>query len=75
LITRINALLGVRVGNFNALLYNKIGPAGVLRDITSGNNDTDGLLNGRFPAGPGWDACTGWGVPDGAKLLNALKSN
>jgi kumamolisin len=75
LITRINALLGARVGNFNALLYNKIGPAGVLRDITSGNNDTDGLLNGKFPAGPGWDACTGWGVPDGAKLLNALKSN
>ena len=74
LITRINALLGARVGNFNALLYNKIGPAGVLRDITSGNNDTDGLLNGKFPAGPGWDACTGWGVPDGAKLLNALKS-
>jgi kumamolisin len=75
LITRINALLGARVGNFNALLYDKIGPAGVLRDITSGNNDTDGLLDGQFPAGRGWDACTGWGTPDGAKLLNALKSN
>lgn len=74
LITRINALLGARVGNFNALLYSKIGPAGVLRDITSGNNDTDGLLDGHFPAGPGWDACTGWGAPDGGKLLNALKS-
>ena len=74
LITRINALLGSRVGNFNALLYQKIGPAKVLRDITSGNNDTDGLLNGQFPAGPGWDACTGWGVPDGANLLYALKS-
>jgi kumamolisin len=73
LITRINALLGKRVGNFNALLYDTIGPAGVLRDITSGNNDTDGLLNGQFPAGAGWDACTGWGAPDGAKLLNALK--
>jgi kumamolisin len=73
LITRINALLGKRVGNFNALLYDTIGPAGVLRDITSGNNDTDGLLNGQFPARAGWDACTGWGVPDGAKLLNALK--
>ena len=68
------ASLGARVGNFNALLYNTIGPAGVLRDITSGNNDTDGLLNGQFAASPGWDACTGWGVPDGAKLLNALKS-
>ena len=73
LITRINAALGARVGNFNALLCNTIGPANVLRDITSGNNDTDGLLNGQFQAGQGWDACTGWGVPDGAKLLNALK--
>jgi len=73
LIVRINALLGKRVGNFNALLYSKLGPAGTLRDITVGNNDTDGLLNGAFKAGPGWDACTGWGVPDGAKLLAALK--
>ena len=73
LITRINALLGKRVGNFNALLYDTIGPTGALRDITRGNNDTDGLLDGQFPAAPGWDACTGWGAPDGAKLLNALK--
>jgi kumamolisin len=75
LIVRINALLGKRVGNFNALLYSKLGPAGTLRDITVGNNDTDGLLDGSFKAGPGWDACTGWGVPDGAKLLAALKGN
>ena len=74
LITRTNALTGARAGNFNALLYGAIGPAGVLRDITSGNNDTDGLLDGQFQAGPGWDACTGWGVPDGVKLLGALKS-
>ena len=74
LITRTNALTGARAGNFNALLYGAIGPAGVLRDITSGNNDTDGLLDGQFQAGPGWDACTGWGVPDGVKLLAALKS-
>ncbi|HUC10412.1 MAG TPA: S53 family peptidase [Stellaceae bacterium] len=74
LITRINALLNGRMGNFNALLYGVLGPNGVLRDITSGNNDTDGLLDGRFAAGPGWDACTGWGAPDGAKLLAALQS-
>ncbi|MGH7116107.1 MAG: S53 family peptidase [Stellaceae bacterium] len=74
LITRINALLRGRVGNLNALLYGTIGPAGVLRDITAGNNDTDGLLEGQFRAGPGWDACTGWGVPDGVKLLAALSS-
>jgi kumamolisin len=72
LIARINASLKTRVGNFNALLYTKIGPAEVLRDITKGNNDTDGLLEGNFKAASGWDPCTGWGVPDGAKLLAAL---
>jgi hypothetical protein len=55
LIARINAVMKVNVGNFNALLYSQFGPSGILRDITVGNNDTDGLLNGQFPAGPGWD--------------------
>lgn len=73
LIARINAQLNARAGNFNSLLYTKIGPAGVLRDITKGDNDTDGLLSGSYKAGPGWDACTGWGVPDGAKLLAAFR--
>ncbi|MHB2019252.1 MAG: S53 family peptidase [Candidatus Xenobia bacterium] len=35
-------------------------------DITSGNN-------GGFSAGPGWDAVTGLGSPDGQKLLSALQ--
>ena len=35
------------------------------RDITAGNNGT-------YVAGPGWDACTGLGVPDGTALLAAL---
>ena len=52
LIARINAALGARSGNFNALLYSKFGPASVLRDITVGNNDTDGLLGGQDKAGP-----------------------
>jgi kumamolisin len=72
LLARANALLGARVGNFNALLYQKFGPAGVLRDIVTGNNDTEGLLDGRFAAKAGWDACTGWGVPDGVKLVQVL---
>lgn len=72
LIARINAALGARVGNFNSLLYSKVGPSGTLRDITVGNNDTDGLLNGQYTAGPGWDACTGWGTPNGGNLLKAL---
>lgn len=74
LITRINAAMGARAGNFNALLYMNYGPNGVLRDITIGNNDTEGLLNGQFAAEAGWDACTGWGVPDGARLLAAMQS-
>ncbi|HEY2661597.1 MAG TPA: S53 family serine peptidase [Caulobacteraceae bacterium] len=73
LIVRLNAELGSRVGNFNSLLYTKIGPARVLRDITVGDNDTDGLLSGSYKAKPGWDACTGWGVPDGNKILAAFR--
>ncbi|ASG24014.1 hypothetical protein Y958_24035 [Nitrospirillum viridazoti CBAmc] len=45
-----------------------------LRDIVSGNNDTDALLNSKYQAGPGWDACTGWGAPDEVKLLKALQT-
>jgi kumamolisin len=72
LIARVNKAMGARAGNFNALLYKNWGPAGVLRDITLGNNDTDGLLGGQFAAKAGWDACTGWGAPDGKKLLAAM---
>lgn len=74
LVARINAALDAKCGNFNALLYGKYGPADVLRDITLGDNDTNRQLGGRFKAGPGWDACSGWGAPDGVKLLTALKA-
>ena len=30
--------------------------------------------NGAYRAGPGWDACTGLGTPDGTALLAALRS-
>ena len=66
LIALINEGLKTRVGFINPLLYQTIGPAGVLNDITQGNN-------GDFTAGPGWDACTGWGTPNGVKLMAALK--
>jgi kumamolisin len=36
------------------------------KDVTSGDN-------GSFSAGPGWDACTGLGSPDGAALLARLQ--
>jgi kumamolisin len=64
LITRINQSMGARCGYLNPLLYTKFS-AGVLRDITVGNN-------GGYSAAKGWDACTGLGSPDGNKLLSAL---
>ncbi len=38
-------------------------------DIREGNNITGGL---GYPAGPGWDACTGLGSPNGAALLGVF---
>jgi kumamolisin len=65
LLALINQSLGTNVGYVNPLLYSaKVEPT--FRDITSGNN-------GDYSAGPGWDACTGLGSPNGAALLTALR--
>ncbi|HXP59608.1 MAG TPA: S53 family peptidase [Dongiaceae bacterium] len=65
LIARINQALAPKtVGFLNPVLYQNFA-SGVLRDITQGNN-------GAYSAGPGWDACTGLGSPNGVNLLNAL---
>jgi kumamolisin len=58
LVARINANAGKNVGFINPQLY---ATPSALRDITSGNN-------GAYAAGPGWDACTGLGSPDGPRL-------
>jgi subtilase family serine protease len=65
LIACINELLGKRAGFLNPTLYTQVAGAGGLHDITSGNN-------GSYAAGPGWDACTGLGSPDGAAIAGAL---
>jgi kumamolisin len=66
LIALINQSLGSPVGYLNPTLYQNVEEnEGAFNDITSGNN-------GDFSAGPGWDACTGWGSPEGANLLQAL---
>lgn len=70
LIALINQQRGKPLGYLNPLLYQnytQIAQANALRDVTSGNN-------GGYAAGPGWDACTGLGTPDGARLLNALNA-
>ncbi|TKI07870.1 S53 family peptidase [Martelella alba] len=61
LIARINAAAGQPLGYVQPRLY----PAGVCRDITRGDN-------GDFVAASGWDACTGLGSPDGAKVAARL---
>jgi kumamolisin len=58
LIARINVTAGHSAGLMNPALY---GQPSALHDITQGNN-------GGFAAAPGWDACTGLGSPDGAKV-------
>jgi kumamolisin len=71
LVALINQRLGHAVGYLNPILYRLPATAGAFHGITTGNNDITGH-HGPYPAGPGWDACTGWGSPDGAKLLQAL---
>jgi kumamolisin len=61
----LNQKLGRPLGFANATLYGLNPSTGAFVDITQGNN------NG-FNAGPGWDACTGLGRPDGSQLLAAL---
>jgi kumamolisin len=79
LIARINARLpGSKQQRFLAPLLYALGPSnqpvGKLgsRDITSGNNASFPKPGKGYKAGPGFDAVTGWGVPDGAKLLSVL---
>ena len=70
LIALINQQRGKPVGYLGPLLYqnySQLVQAQAMHDVTSGNN-------GSYSAGPGWDACTGLGTPDGARLLDALKT-
>lgn len=76
LITLINAAKGSRVGYLTPVLYqtqggSTIGAAGCT-DIVSGDNNT--AKAGGYNAGPGYDACSGWGTPNGKKLAAALQS-
>jgi kumamolisin len=65
LIALMNEKLGKPLGFFQPSLYGLPSSSGALHDITSGSN-------GAFSAGPGWDATTGLGSPDGENLLQAL---
>ncbi len=67
---RLAEATGSRPGFVQTALYAGItaGQAAAgFRDITSGGN-------GSYSAGPGWDACTGLGSPDGTALVSRLQS-
>jgi kumamolisin len=70
LVSRLVQSLGGGLGLVQDALYAGISPGSAedgLRDITQGSN-------GAYSAGPGWDACTGLGVPDGNLLLARLSA-
>jgi kumamolisin len=58
----LNEQSGASLGFLNAQLYAQTTS---LNDITVGNN-------GAYSAGPGWDACTGLGSPNGTLLAASL---
>ena len=68
----LNAALDENIGFVNPVLY-ALGSS-VFRDIVAEPGAGDNSLFGvpGYPAGPGWDACTGWGTPSGKALLNGL---
>jgi kumamolisin len=78
LLTLINAArpAGKRVGYLTPVLYQTIGAhnktvgAVGCTDVTHGNNITAQI--GGYTAGPGYDAVSGWGTPNGKKLAQAI---
>lgn len=64
LIALINQQNGSSVGFVNPTLYTDESD---FNDITQGNN-------GAYSAGPGWDACTGLGSPNGQEIAQALST-
>jgi len=69
LVSRLAEATGKRFGLLQTALYAGVTPGTAMpgfRDITSGNN-------GAYAAGPGWDACSGLGSPDGTALMDRLQ--
>jgi hypothetical protein len=67
----ISQVLKKKAGFFIPLLYANSKVAAT-NDIVAGNNSVFGVTG--FLAKPGWDACTGLGSANGAKLLALLSS-
>jgi kumamolisin len=69
LVARLNQGKKKNVGFLNPFLY--ANATKVMHDVISGSNAIKNTVKG-YSAGPGWDACTGLGTPDGAAILKNL---
>jgi len=70
LAARLTQALGTSLGLLQESIYAGVEPGEAengLSDITVGDN-------GAYSAGPGWDACSGLGTPEGSTLLAGLAS-
>ena len=70
LVVLLNQAKRKNVGFLNPFLYANVA-LGIVQDVTVGTNAITDTLKG-YNAGPGWDACTGLGSPDGVALVKAL---
>ena len=70
LVALLNQAKSKNVGFLNPFLYANVAK-GIVKDVTDGTNAIDKTVKG-YDAGPGWDACTGLGTPDGTLILNSL---
>jgi hypothetical protein len=89
LIALINSNLGSDLGSLNPVLYtlgaqefsgpnvfnpiNPLWPENLLLQFCPSANTYNNIQG--YTSGPSWDACTGWGSPDGIGLLNGLVLN
>jgi kumamolisin len=70
LVALLNQAKQKNVGFLNPFLYANAAK-GLTHDVTMGTNAIKNTVKG-YNAGPGWDACTGLGTPDGISILNNL---
>jgi kumamolisin len=71
LVCRLAQALGRPLGMLQPVIYAKAKAGQAtpgFRDVTTGNN-------GAYQANPGWNACTGLGVPNGTELLAVFGQN
>ena len=68
LVALLNQAKGKNVGFLNPWMY---AHPDAFVDVVTGDNGIKNVIKG-YQAGPRWDACSGLGTPDGAKILAGL---